>query len=217
MKKLLMTAGAAVLAMGTTVSAATLDIVGGTAGEIPGGGKNEVLNALFTPGTVHNPLQGFYGSTIELSHKSGILVEIVGWEAGLRNVFDFGGTSFTADDRNSLPTSLNSSEAKWTVAGVSAGVLDFQFEARKIAGGLAPVIDPIVENGETNENNPGEANFFATKDHEGVLWLFFDDGVVVDDDNHDDLVVRLSAVPLPAGALLLLTGMGALALRRRAA
>lgn len=73
----------------------------------------------------------------------------------------------------------------------------------------------IVANGDDNLKDPTKVDFFAHQAADGFVYLFLDDAGGGFEDNHDDLVVRLSAVPLPAGAVLLLAGLGALALRRK--
>lgn len=205
-----MTAGAALLATATTVSAATLSIVGGTAGVIPGGtASNEVITGL----GLSNPLAGSFGSSISasgLTANNQLRVEIMGYEAGFLNTFTTGGMSYTSAGGTLIAPNTGSPLAVFDVSGLTDGTLAFTFST---SGG---VTDPDVTNGEANLNIAGYANFFATDVIDGNVWLFMDDGGGNnDDDNHDDLVVRLSVVPLPAGALLLLTGLGALALRRR--
>lgn len=213
MNKILMTAGAAILALSTAASAATLSIVGGVAGTIPDTpGTNDVINALM-PGHPM-PLPGYFESQIaaSLGSKDKVLVEVMGFEAGFRNTFSAGGTSYTSTGGKVVAPDLDTPLARWTTTSVTGGLLDFVFSTT----GNSSVSSKVVTNGDTNENIEGFANFFATTDHKGKIWLFFDDGGGNnDDDNHDDLVIRLSVVPLPAGALLLLTGLGGLALYRR--
>lgn len=200
-------------------SAATLSIVGGTVGTVPGGkAKNDALAPLGFP----NSLAGFYGSAIELVGSNGKLkFERLGAEAGYTNKFIYTATDpdLTLTDPGGgnffNPNGIDS----FTVSNVLEGLLGFKFHTS--GGNLS------VANGSNPDNTqptpkPG-INFFATfgdgnTRNGSILYLFFDDDGANNDDNHDDLVIRISVVPLPAGGLLLIGAVAGLAaLRRRKA
>lgn len=100
---------------------------------------------------------------------------------------------------------------------MSAGFLDFKF-ATKI--GVAPLrfTSEIINGVEANGVEADDLSIaFLQIDAQNVL-AFFGDGFGNND--HDDMILLISTVPLPAGALLLLTalgGVGVASRRRKAA
>jgi hypothetical protein len=199
----------AALAFGGTASAATMTLLGGVGGTIPSATQtNQVLQDMCGCGW-----SGYFGSQVQLNANSKIKVEFLGAEAAYRNTFTFGGNSFVnqnfGNGRNVVPSSF-ARLPSYAVDAV-AGLLGFSFST---SGG-----NQSVTNGSNvglpNSNTNLGVNFFAsfgnTLNRTGsVLTLFFDDDGANNDDNHDDLVIRLTAIPVPAAVLPLITALGGL-------
>ena len=120
----------------------------------------------------------------------GTLIEVtfLGKEAGAQNyAFSLGGTISNWD-------AIGSSYITY----VSAGTLDFSFSS----------------NLGTVASNDGTVGGDAAIGFSSI-YAFFDDSGANGDRDFDDMVVRISVVPLPAGGLLLLTALGGFAAARR--
>lgn len=200
-----------------------------TFGSIPGAGVvNDGLEVVYGPAVTE--VSGYYGATLALlGASSDVKVEFLGSEASRTNEFHFeGSTLFTSTGvAGSFDTSAN---GMTTVAGVSVGVLDFLFDHSR------DVPPPVTPDQVVNGANPdgaalgSPANFFVTFNPtvDGiatsgqVVDIWFDDGGAGPDDNHDDMVIRLSVtsgsisiVPVPASVPLLLTALGGLGFMAR--
>lgn len=216
---------AAGLALSAAPGVANITIVGGDAGEIPAGSThpNDFLTASLAGsfGLSYPTLGGFFNAQLTGSAPA-YRFEYFGAEAGATNTFTVGSKSFVHD-----PGSTNTLSAS-VLDTIIASTLDFTIGTTQ--SGAAP--NPVVNNDDGTGNNDGGddplttdvetnfTNFFVTFGDDStksgdVVWVFFDDSGASDDDNHDDMVVRISAVPLPAGVLLLGLGLGGLAAYRR--
>ncbi len=195
----------------TASNAATFGSIPG-----PGSGTNEALANI--PELGGTSRAGYYGASLYLLGDADIKVEYLGAEAGFKNPFSWAGNLFTTTPGGG--GSWVAGSVAQTFNGVMSGLLDFAFGAN------------------SNASNPADyaanlGNFFVSFANENassgqIAYLFFDD-IGSPDDNHDDMVIRLSVtnggigiapIPLPAAGFLLLGGlgiMGAVARRRKAA
>ena len=233
------TAFAAGLALSAGAAQANLMINGGTAGLIPAGASNannsdndfldQFGNTFFDPADLIDVdgngsrigIGGFFGAFLTGTGPA-YKFEFFGSEAGYNNQLIFGAP-------------YTGTPAIETGGGTGGGNGDFQ--ATPLATFVSSDLDFIIRswNGTTNigqaENsangNPDDSNdgvnvpnFFLSFGDDTTrsgrsVWLFLDDGGAQENDNHDDMVLRISVVPLPPAVLMLGLGLAGMAGLRR--
>ena len=196
-----------------TSADAALIISPGFSGSI--GAGNDVINTTFGVDT----FAGDFGSSISQTGFSNLKYDLLGFEAGYANKYrsfdPTGGVFRTEDfapDNNVAAPSIAAPLASFTSAGVN-GILDFKFS---VNGGASSV---------HNEDNFGNTiwaffgfavpNFFANQLEDGSVVLWLDDAGAGPDRDYDDMVIRISEVPLPPALPLFLVGLASLAWWRR--
>jgi hypothetical protein len=137
-------------------------------------------------------------------------VDVFAAEAGILNQFTYGAVSYTS------PGNLSWGMRRvGTVGSPAGGVLNFQFCATSISQCLTN-----TQNDNTAFGSQQSIGMWVSEDG-NTAWLLWDDSGASFDDNHDDLIIRLTyRVPEPATLGLLglgLLGIGAVRRKRRVA
>ncbi|HET6941848.1 MAG TPA: PEPxxWA-CTERM sorting domain-containing protein [Sphingomicrobium sp.] len=205
MRKLVLgLAGAAALAFGSTQASASAVITFGATNPVPG--NNDFQGDLAGLGLT---LFTTDGATITLTEDSVLTFEFFGSESGFNDTIQAGAVNFT-EMTNFTPWGPQLLGADSFLAGSLAGLINFSS-----AGGADATV-----------GDDGFGIFLGANAVSGlstnVFWLGYDDQITNVDDNHDDMIIRVTvspAVPEPATWAMMLLGFGAagFVLRRRRA
>jgi hypothetical protein len=194
-----------------------------TAGSIPGGADNDFIPTVFSGPQI----AGYYGGQIYLfaGEQVNLKFEYFGAEAGYHNEFNFNGSELFAHTggRNIAPNA--STPLGSATLLVNPGLLNFSFDVNGDSGSVVNGLNPDDSGGAVvGPNffvsfNPINAVGGPTSGQ--FVWIFLDDGGAGPDDNHDDMLVRISiengslTVPEPLTLILLGSGLLGLAAIRR--
>lgn len=197
--------GAAALAVSSTADASVIITFGGAD---PISGNNNFIGDLNGLGLTQYTTTG---ATLTLDEASLLTFEVLGSESGYNDTFTAGTLSVT--EYTSL---VNLFATPYLLGAENFG-----------AGSLAGILNFSSSQGvDATVGDDGFGIFLGDNAYSGMLsnvfYIGYDDQVTGQDDNHDDLILRVTvspAIPEPATWAMMLLGFGAVgfAMRRRRA